>query len=1140
MRTPRRIRAGQKIAFLRVNPSRPKVVATTTDSGDAKRLFWWLSACLTAWVLASAAALAQLPQTRLYAVFPPGGQAGTSTEITITRGDDLEDVQQLRFSHPGITAAPKTTTDAAGKVTPVPNQFTVNIAADVPTGHHDVSVAGHFGVSNPRTFVVGTTTELAETEPNNTREQASVFQPGQTINGRINGATDIDFLKFTGTPGQRILFDCEAQRIDSRLDAALEIQDASGRRLAAAHNSRAGDAVLDFTVPAAGEYFLKINDFVYAGGEDYFYRLTARTAPYIDYVIPAAGVPGTTSQFTLYGRNLPQGEATDLKIDGHPLQKQVVDIAIPADVTSPPTAAYVAPFAASVDAFPFTLNTPSGSSNTVLIGFAGTASVTEVEPNNLPAAAQTLAVPGDVTGQFQQRGDVDLYQFEAKAGEVVWLEVLGQRLGTGCDPYLTIDQVVVNDKGEETLKRLAAVDDDGQNPLPIIFDTLHDDPAYRFAAPADGRYRVAVRDRYGAGRGAANLVYHLTLRREAPDFRLVVVTDSPTPPNTKNPQTWSVGLRRGDQFPVWVVVLRRDGFAANVDVAVEGLPAGITCREISVGTTPSQSLLVFETAEDAAPWAGTVKVVGKARLSDAAKDAAVAAALAAVKPANDAVAAAAAAITQPAAAQTQAEAELAAAQQELAAKTDDEALKLKVADASNKVTAAKTAHEAVLAAKAAADQKLAETNKAVADAQTAVAAAAQELVRPARYGTIAWAGGANIPGRGRLAQQLELSVLPENAPFQVKTSVHRVVANHGRQILIPVTAVRREGFDADIPLTFVGQPQNVQVENKPVKKGSAEEVYRVFVPANAPVGTYTMYLAAQAQVSYRRLPAKADQAKAELDAADKAANEAVEAHKVSVTKRDEAVTQVTAAQADLKLKTEAKTAADQALLNAQAAEKAATDAVSAAGEDANAKTEAEKKLVEAQAAVKTATEAVAAALQAQVDADAKVKAAEATKVTAEQDVQNADAKVKATAAEKAAADKRFKDADAVAKPKNLNFLPTTTPIILTIKPAPYTLTATPGDGGNLKRGGKIEVKVAVKRQNNFAGPVTLNLELPPGITGVQAAPVTIPADQSEGVLTLEANGEATEGALANVVVRAASEFDGEALVDQPVTITVAK
>ena len=50
--------------------------------------------------------------------------------------------------------------------------------------------------------------------------------------------------------------------------------------------------------------------------------------------------------------------------------------------------------------------------------------------------------------------------------------------------------------------------------------------------------------------------------------------------------------------------------------------------------------------------------------------------------------------------------------------------------------------------------------------------------------------------------------------------------------------------------------------------------------------------------------------------------------------------------------------------------------------------------------------------------------------------------------------------------------------------------------------------------------------------------MTIPADKNEGVLVIETAGDAPEAQLANMVVRAAAEFDGEAAVDAPVTLKV--
>ncbi|MFM7160968.1 MAG: hypothetical protein ACKO3P_11435, partial [Planctomycetaceae bacterium] len=72
----------------------------------------------------------------------------------------------------------------------------------------------------------------------------------------------------------------------------------------------------------------------------------------------------------------------------------------------------------------------------------------------------------------------------------------------------------------------------------------------------------------------------------------------------------------------------------------------------------------------------------------------------------------------------------------------------------------------------------------------------------------------------------------------------------------------------------------------------------------------------------------------------------------------------------------------------------------------------------------------------------------------------------------------------------------------------------------------------------FSGPVTLSLPLPPNAKGLTAAPVTIPADKTEGTLVVQAAGDATAGAIANLVVRASMDFDGASAIDQPLALTV--
>src|SRR5262245_34622769 len=102
----------------------------------------------------SPAVHAQLPVTQLTSVFPPGAKEGTSADVTLA-GTDLDEVGQLVFNHPGITASPIMA--AATKLEPerpLPGQFKVNVGSDVAPGVYEARAQGRFGLSNPRSFTV--------------------------------------------------------------------------------------------------------------------------------------------------------------------------------------------------------------------------------------------------------------------------------------------------------------------------------------------------------------------------------------------------------------------------------------------------------------------------------------------------------------------------------------------------------------------------------------------------------------------------------------------------------------------------------------------------------------------------------------------------------------------------------------------------------------------------------------------------------------------------------------------------------------------------------------------------------------------------------------------------------------------------
>ena len=186
----------------------------------------------------------------------------------------------------------------------------------------------------------------------------------------------------------------------------------------------------------------------------------------------------------------------------------------------------------------------------------------------------------------------------------------------------------------------------------------------------------------------------------------------------------------------------------------------------------------------------------------------------------------------------------------------------------------------------------------------------------------------------------------------------------------------------------------------------------------------------------------------------------------------------------------------------------------------------------------TTTEALKVADELVAKLTAEDKVIQDAKVAAETDEKaKLDASV-ALEAKRVAAEKASTDQATASNPNNINFTPPAVPVILIVKPAPLKLAPNVPNGGNIKKGDKLEVKVTIARQNGFAGPVVLSLPLPLGAAGLAAAEVTVPADQNEGLLTITAAGDAKDGAVANLVIQGKSDFGGEALVDAPVALTV--
>ena len=534
---------------------------------------------------------AELPSPLLTTVVPPGGKSGTEFEVTVA-GTDLDETDALHFSHPGIAATLKS-----------PNHFTVKVPPQVPVGIYDVRVIGKLGVSNPRAFAVDDRAEVVRSKAHDKPEAAVELPIGSVFSGNATAAAT-DYFKFTAKKGERILVECAARQIDSRMSPVLAVLDAGGREIEAVRKG----GILDFTAPSDGQFLVKLNDLTFGGGPEFFYRLKISKGPFVDFVFPPAGVAGAKTTFTLYGRGLAGGKPANLKAgDQKPLEKLDVEITLPA-AGGAAREQHMRPVSAVDDGFFYSLSTPEGASNPVFIGFSTMPLVREVEPNNKAAQAQKIAVPCEVAGQFHPAADVDCYAFEAKKGDVYWLEVFSHRAGRVTSPFLLVQR-----EGTDIKEVYASEADPGGKK----FATLSNDPAFRFEAKEDGTYRVFVRDLIGATRSNPASTYRLAIRKETPDFRVVALTEQP--PQKKDDRSAvprGLLLRAGETTAVKVLAIRRDGFAGAIELSAENLPEGVKCIPTKIEAGKTEGMLLLTAAEKPAKACVAFRVIGKAKIGD--------------------------------------------------------------------------------------------------------------------------------------------------------------------------------------------------------------------------------------------------------------------------------------------------------------------------------------------------------------------------------------------------------------------------------------------------------------------------------------------------------------------------------------------
>ena len=449
---------------------------------------------------------------------------------------------RVHSSSPGITA--KTGKDKG--------KLIVTVAADVEPGRHWLWLYDEQGASVAQPFLVGTLPEIREQEPNNdAKVPQKIPFAALTINGRLGKPGDVDCYAVPLQKGQTLIAAFEGwSNLRSPMDAVLQILSADGFVLDQNNDFHGLDPFVAFRVPKDGVYVVRTFAFPavpdssirFAGGESYVYRLTLTTGGYADYTWPLSVCRNRPDPVELVGWNIP------------PAVRRL-------SINAPNSIRHMGVACPSV-------------ANALNVGIESHPCVVKSDG---PEPFR-LEPPIIVSSRLARPRAVDEFLFRGKKSQPFIIRAESQEWD------LPLSAVIrVADTGG---RELAKAEPPG----------LHSDTELAFTPPADGDYRLTVRDLYAGG--GSRYAYRLRIVPPEPDFVPTVAVDR-------------FAVVAGQSLDVPVTLQRLNGLAGDIAWTVESLPPGVEAR-VAVGKDPAK-LTVKLTAKPEANESGAFRIVGRAK-----------------------------------------------------------------------------------------------------------------------------------------------------------------------------------------------------------------------------------------------------------------------------------------------------------------------------------------------------------------------------------------------------------------------------------------------------------------------------------------------------------------------------------------------
>jgi len=454
-------------------------------------------------------------------------QRGSTLELMLT-GTNLAEPTGLYTSFPAKVTIPR---DGKNGQENTRLRVRLEVPADAPLGFHVLRLATKRGMSNFRIFCIDNLPQVVKVDTNHQKGAPQAVPIPCVVAGRVD-ATASAYYKVHVKAGERVTFEILGRRLGSALDPQIALYDATGTREIAYDNDAPGcqtDPRLTYTFKEAGDYLVEVKDVLNRGGADFCYRLRIGDFPCATVPIPMAARRGSKVSVRFAGPVVAGVAPVLVEVPADPLVNMVS----------------VAPRGANgLHGWP------------VDLAVSDLPELIEQEPNDEPAGANRVPVPGGITGRFEKSNELDYFVFTGKKTEKLLIEAQTLEHNSPTLVYF----VVKDGKGKSELAR--------SNPQLVP----PADQRIEFTPPADGDYLVEMQHlNYLGGPAEA---YRLTIIPSAPAFEL------------------SLGIERydvaaGGAVALPILVTRR-GYSGPIEVRAVAAHPGISGRVTILAGKPAK------------------------------------------------------------------------------------------------------------------------------------------------------------------------------------------------------------------------------------------------------------------------------------------------------------------------------------------------------------------------------------------------------------------------------------------------------------------------------------------------------------------------------------------------------------------------